>query len=112
MEVSIKMLARSDFDRAASFINVHARPLERTLYEFHFGSASVEDVKRELSTFQNNDGGFGHGPEPDFTQAASSPLATTVAFQILREIGVSADDEIVQGGIEYFVPSFNSQQRD
>ena len=35
-----------------------------------------------------------------------------MAFQILREIGVPSDDEIVQGGIGYFVSSFNSRQRD
>jgi hypothetical protein len=72
------------FNSAANFITNRARPLERTLFDFHFGSGSDSDVLVELKKFQNEDGGFGHGIEPDLRMPFSSPFSTSVAFQVLR----------------------------
>ena len=44
-----------------------ARPLEIACYNYHFEKGSANGVLKELSAFQNHDGGFGHGLEPDFT---------------------------------------------
>ena len=70
-------LSRADFDRAKRFISAHARPLDRSLFVYHFQSGPADDVMAELVRFQNEDGGFGRGLEPDFRLGASSALATT-----------------------------------
>ena len=60
----------------------------------------------ELSKFQNDDGGFGHATEPDIRMPNSSPLCSSVAFQVLRELEVSYDLEIVHSAIGYFANSY------
>ena len=107
----MKKLTRADFDRAGGFIREHARPLDRTLFAYHFQTGSVNDVLAELVRFQNEDGGFGRGLEPDFRLRASSPIATTVAFQVLRELGVHSEDETVGRGIAYYLSSFDTVKR-
>jgi hypothetical protein len=107
----VNRLTRADFDRAKGFIRAHARPLDRSLFVYHFQSGSVDQVIAELVRFQNADGGFGHGLEPDFRLGASSALATTVAFQVLRELGVPSEDPTVGSGIAYFLASFDTVKR-
>jgi hypothetical protein len=63
-------------------------------------------VLGELSKFQNDDGGFGHAMEPDVRMTNSSPLCSSVAFQVLRELEVSDDLEIVHSAIGYFANSY------
>ena len=65
----------------------------------------------ELVRFQNEDGGFGRGLEPDFRLHASSPLATSVACQVLRELGVPSEDRTIGRGIVYFLSSFDTVKR-
>ena len=108
----MKRLTVHGFDRARDFIFASARPLEQRLFAYHFESGSADDVKAELASFQNEDGGFGRGVEPDFRLAASSPLATTVAFQIFRDIGASSDDEAVGKGIGYLLSTYDSERRE
>ena len=60
----------------------------------------------ELSKFQKDDGGFGHAMEPDVRMTNSSPLCSSVAFQVLRELEVSDDREIVHSAIGYFANSY------
>lgn len=61
-----------------------ARNLERSLFRYEFENGSFTDVLIELSRYQNEDGGFGHGLEPDLRCKESSALATTRALEILR----------------------------
>lgn len=105
-----KIFTSIDFERARSFIKSQARPLDKRLFEYHFESGPAEAVIAELSKFQNGDGGFGNGLEPDFRMKASSPIATTVAFQYLGEVNAAADEELVRRGIGYFISSYDTEQ--
>ena len=40
-----------------------------------------------LADYQNSDGGFGNAIEPDIRCELSTPIGTTVALQILRDLG-------------------------
>lgn len=62
------------------------RPLERARYQYHMISPDPEQVLAVLDTYQNPDGGFGHGIEPDFWLPESSPMATSVGLQYLLEL--------------------------
>ena len=82
----IRLLSVDAQERARAFIDTQGRPLERSLYAYHFEDGSAEAVLAELGRFQNDDGGFGHGIEPDLQTPDSSVLGTTVALQTLRSL--------------------------
>jgi hypothetical protein len=66
-----------------------------------------DDVVAQLDTFQNADGGFGHGIEPDVWHPASSPLATTVALQYAQRIGLPPQYALVQRALGYLAGSYD-----
>lgn len=66
----------------------NARALDVARWYYHFEDGDVREVLKALAAYQNPDGGFGHGLEPDSRTAVSSPIATWTASQILREVGL------------------------
>src|SRR4029077_12707894 len=86
------MLSHEAFARAEVFINETARPLERTLFAFHFTHGNRDAVTAELAKFQNNDGGFASCLESDTRWCGSSPLGAMKALRILTDVGAPADD--------------------
>ncbi|WP_051251434.1 hypothetical protein [Paenibacillus harenae] len=105
------VMLKERFDRAVQFIKESARPLERALFAYEFEAGSSEEALRELAAFQNSDGGFGHGLEPDVRLAASSVLATSVALQHLTSLKASCHSPLVQGAIRYLVSSYDTVQK-
>ena len=81
-----KLSTASQRKIAAYLTSDEVRPLEQQLYRYHFDGGTAAEVITELARFQNADGGFGHGLEPDLRLAGSSVIATTVALQRCREI--------------------------
>ena len=55
-------------------------------WNYHFGSQSAESLLYALSAYQNDDGGFGHGIEPDCWNPNSTPIQTWAAYCIISEI--------------------------
>lgn len=99
------------FERAKNFLKEYSRKIDLRLFEYYFESGSVDSVLNVLQTYQNHDGGFGNGIEPDFRLKSSSPMATTIAMQYLRELNVSSDNELVQRAIKYFLNTFDHEKR-
>lgn len=93
--------------KTQSWIKRNARPLECARWEFLFENGSKERVIHYLSAFQNSDGGFGHGIEPDLWLPQSSAIATWAAGQILMEVNADYDDEIVRLMINYLINSYD-----
>jgi hypothetical protein len=60
-----------------------------------------------LVPYQNSDGGFGHGFEPDFRLDASSALCTTFALQTLTTAQVSTSSPMVRNAMRYFQQSYD-----
>ncbi|MCR2821731.1 hypothetical protein [Lederbergia panacisoli] len=89
------------FQRAEAWIKRNARPLEAARWEYLFEGGSSDNVIRYLSSYQNEDGGFGHGIEPDFWLPSSSPMSTWTAGQMLMEIGANEKAEIVEKMLMY-----------
>ena len=106
----MKRLTHAAFQRAKNFIMDQGRPLDQRRFEFHFEDGSADVVLAELASYQNDDGGFGNSLEPDIRASVSSALATTVGFQILREIGANAGHALVRKGIEYFVAIYDESR--
>ena len=81
---------RAELEAARKYIATECTPLYLARFDFHFGSGNptgiMDSVKHALEAYQNPDGGFGYGLEPDFLLPESSPMATTIAFQIIEEL--------------------------
>ncbi len=107
----MKKLAHSAFQRAKSFIMDQGRALDQKRFEFHFEDGSADAVLAALTPYQNDDGGFGHSLEPDLRTPFSSAIATTVGFQILREIQAPASHALVRKGIQYFIATYEASQQ-
>lgn len=71
------------FRRAQYTILENGRELEKRLFAYYFMDGPANNVVEEIAGYQNVDGGFGNAIEPDFRLPASSPMATSVAFQHL-----------------------------
>ena len=63
-----------------------ARPIDLARWSYFQGRAGKREVMDALAAFQNPDGGFGHGLEPDFWNPHSSPIQSWRATLVLREI--------------------------
>ncbi|GAA4977616.1 hypothetical protein GCM10025331_86020 [Actinoplanes utahensis] len=67
----------------ARFLAREGRLLERRLFAVHFQGAAPGSVADVLRGYRNDDGGFGHGLEPDKRCPASLPVDVEVAVQSL-----------------------------
>ena len=103
----MKKLTQAAFQRAMAFVREQGRDLDRALLAHHIEAGSADDVLAALASFQNDDGGFGHGLEPDLRTPASSVIATTVAFQNFRSLRVPADHSMVRRAIEYLLEAYD-----
>ena len=80
---------------AREFMLREARPLDLALWRHRFEGGPAKAIVDGLAPFQNPDGGFGHGLEPDLSTPASTAIATSVGLRHLRRAGVSADHPMV-----------------
>lgn len=103
------MLSRDAFARARAYLFEAGRPLDRERFRNHFESGSAEAVVDALAAYQNDDGGFGHGIEPDVRTADSSAIGTAMAFRVLREVG-APDHEIARRGLAYLQGTFDRER--
>ncbi len=87
-------------DKARAFLHREARLLERRLFANLFEGAPAAGVVDALRGYQNADGGFGHGLEPDKRCPASLPADVEVAFQALAAAG-TVDGPMVQRACDF-----------
>lgn len=85
-----------------SYVFQHARLLERQLFDYFFGSGSQEACLRALQAFQNPDGGFGNGLEPDLLCPGSSAIGAESALFVL-DILDSRDPSILEPLVDWLV---------
>ncbi|HWA62505.1 MAG TPA: hypothetical protein VG939_14075 [Caulobacteraceae bacterium] len=95
------MLTHDRFAAARAFIAGHARPLDAALYRHRFEGGEAGAILAALVPFQNPDGGFGHGLEPDIATPASTAIATSVGLRTLRRAGVDAGHPMVAGAARW-----------
>lgn len=88
-------------EKIKQWINNNGRQLEIAMYDFIFEDGKKEDVVKELKHYQNKDGGFGHGLEPDFRNPNSNPIACEVAAKIIQDLDLAKDHLMVVSLIEF-----------
>ena len=81
-----------DKDAIKNKIYKQGRDLEVALYNYFFEGDEREMALMALSLFQNKDGGF-HGIEPDLTNPNSTPFQTSVALEILVDLGYTSTNQ-------------------
>ncbi|MCB0061721.1 MAG: hypothetical protein KDE19_06385 [Caldilineaceae bacterium] len=106
----MKQLSQQAFQQAASYIQTHGRRVDQARFAFHFAEGSAADVLTALAAYQNEDGGFGHGLEPDLRTTASSAVATQQACNLFRELGTTSDEPMVQQAVEYLLATFDHEE--
>ncbi len=90
------------FENARRFMYRNARPLDFARFQYHFENGSKEAVLNVLSCYQNADGGFGHAIEADCWNPNSTPLHTSTACNIIREIDIAdAAHPVITGMLRY-----------
>ena len=62
--------------KARNFILIHARLLERRLFQVHFEGESSDCIGQIVRAYQNSDGGLGHALEPDIRCPESQPFSS------------------------------------
>lgn len=63
--LNMKKLSNTLFNQINIFMNIEARSLERSIFNYYFNDLSENDILDSLVAFQNSDGGFGRGIEPE-----------------------------------------------
>lgn len=90
-----------------SWLAQTARPLDAAYVSWRLGDGATDEVVEELARFQNADGGFGNGIEPDLPLPDSTALATSVALQYLSSLQAPAGQAVVQGAITWLTNAFD-----
>ena len=102
------MIGRDQLKRSERYVFAQGRLLERQLYVHFFQKGRVEACLRALLAYQNPDGGFGNGLEPDLLCPDSTMIGAESAFHVLDLLDEPAE-EIVEGVISWIKAHLNEQ---
>jgi len=83
---------RCDIAAARNFVYANARLLEQRVFAAWFEGGAVGSVVAAVAAYQNVDGGFGHGLEPDKRAPESQPLDVEIAFERLAMVEAHAPE--------------------
>lgn len=107
----MKKLTKALFKQLNIYMGTYARPLERSVFNYYFNDSSGDDILDALETFQNTDGGFGKGIEPDFKLIKSSPMATSIGLRYLSKLdNCDKAQNMIEKSIEYLKATFDSNR--
>lgn len=97
------MMQRSElYTGVRNWMYRNARPLDLARWQYHFEDGSKEEVINILSSYQNEDGGFGHALEADAWNENSAPIQVFHAIEILREVEFTEQEHpLLQGMLSY-----------
>ena len=79
-------------DKAHEYMLLNARLVDRLRFEFQFQEGDPGRVVAAVRAYQNPDGGFGNGLEPDLRGAGSQPVGVDLALFSLDEVRAVGGD--------------------
>lgn len=88
----MKYITETQVEKSKDFIFRKGRLLERQLFRYFFEEGNVSDCLDALRVYQNMDGGFGNGLEPDLLCPDSSAIGAESALFILEMLDESPLD--------------------
>ena len=101
------MINQNQIKKIKDFIFKNGRLLERRLYSFFFENGNKDDVIKALVGYQNSDGGFGNGIEPDLLCPDSTAIGAETALYILDLLEITQDD-IVDNLVKWILTAQNN----
>ncbi|QHT62364.1 hypothetical protein GXP70_21860 [Paenibacillus lycopersici] len=99
------MLSKENYARAKSFLQTRGRAIDQARLQYELHNGSREAVMDALAAHQNADGGFQamcEGPRD-----ASSPIGTSVAFQLIAEMNVPNSEPMVKRAVGYLLDTYD-----
>jgi len=107
----MKKLSKTLLSQLTSYMNTETRPLEKSIFNYYFNDSSGDDILDSLGAFQNSDGGFGKGIEPDFKLIESSPMATSIGLRYLSKLDNSDKAQtMIAKAVEYLDSTFDTNR--
>lgn len=100
-------LSNAGFHKACAFVEIEGRALDAALLRYDLGEGPAEAVLTALAAYQNPDGGFGHGLEPDLASPASSAIATSVGLRCLRRVETVGRHPMVEAALAWLDRTFD-----
>lgn len=100
----MKKISLDEYLRLRRLVHRSARPLDYTKWKFLFENGSCDDFLLVLSSYQNEDGGFGHNLECNNWNPNSSPYTVCIALDYLDTTGdyeSSIKSKILAGIVKY-----------
>ena len=104
----MRSINEKQFKEIKEFIFKNGRLIERRLFSFFFENGNKDAVIKALVAYQNLDGGFGNGIEPDLLCPDSTGIGAETALYILDILDLSKSD-IVTNLAKWVVNSLNSE---
>lgn len=106
----MEKLSIDQYIKAREFMNTAARGIDKAMFNYEFENGNDTEVISELRKFQNSDGGFGKGLEPDLRCEQSSALATTVALQYLSKVNSNQKQELIAESFRFLEATYNNNE--
>ncbi|WMM23772.1 hypothetical protein RBU61_12655 [Tissierella sp. MB52-C2] len=107
----MQRLSKEAFDEINSYMNKEARGLEKAIFNYYFNDSNDDDILDMLEKFQNLDGGFGRGIEPDFKLVESSPMATSIGLRYLNLLSNNnRAKRMIAKATEYLESTFDKER--
>jgi len=107
----MKKLSKTLYKQLNNYMCTDARPLEKSIFNYYFNDSSGDDILSSLEAFQNSDGGFGKGIEPDFKLIQSSPMATSIGLRYLSNLdNCDKAQNMIVKAVEYLEATFDSNR--
>lgn len=98
----MKMLSEKVFRQIRACIYRNGRNVEVSWWKYLFEEGSQDEAAAALKAYQNQDGGFGKGLEPDCSNPYSTPAATYMAYTRLLSVGCDKKEHpMIQGIMKY-----------
>jgi len=96
------MTLSASLDKGRHFVLTEGRLLERRIMATLFEGADAAGALDALAGYRNDDGGFGHGLEPDKRTPRSQPLDVEAAFQVMEAVG-RVDETFVLAACDFLM---------
>ena len=92
-----------DLKHVSNWMHRNARELDLKIWDCLFAGGKAVAVADAMVAYQNEDGGFGHGIDPDNWNVNSVPYATLYAIETLELVGFHDINHSVYQGIRKYL---------
>ena len=104
----MRKLSYEQFEKMDLWMQNNARPYDKAKWNYLFNNGDKDNIVSELLKFQNKDGGFGNGFEPDLQSSLSTAISTAEAIFQTYDYDLDTDAPWFEKMLCYFENSVKS----